>query len=66
MRPNLSMEKIASALAALGTSAFMVACGGADKPANTPVDATETARRQSQSKRANLKQHQALPHEDDG
>jgi len=42
MRPNLSVENIAGALAVLGTSVLMAACGGGDKPANTPVNATET------------------------
>jgi hypothetical protein len=41
MRPNLSVEKIAGALAVLGTSVLMAACGG-DKPANAPVNSTET------------------------
>jgi len=40
MRPNLSVEKIAGALAVLGTSVMMAACGG-DKPANTPVNSNE-------------------------
>ena len=42
MRPNLSVEKIAGALAVLGTSVLMAACGGGDKPANTPVNSSET------------------------
>lgn len=42
MRPNLSVEKIAGALAVLGTSVLMAACGGGDKPANAPVNSTET------------------------
>src|SRR5258706_16307731 len=37
MRPNLSVEAIAGALAVLGTSVLIGACGG-DKPANAPVD----------------------------
>jgi hypothetical protein len=41
MRPNLSVEKIAGALAVLGAGVMMYACGG-DKPANTPVNSTET------------------------
>ena len=41
MRPNLSVEKIAGALAVLGTSVLMAACGGEEKPANAPVHATE-------------------------
>jgi hypothetical protein len=41
MRPNLSVEKIAGALAVLGTSALMAACGGESKPANVPVSSTE-------------------------
>ena len=41
MRPNLSVENIAGALAVLGTSVLMAACGG-DKPANTPVNSSET------------------------
>ncbi len=41
MRPNLSVEKIAGALAVLGTSALMAACGGDAKPANVPVSSTE-------------------------
>lgn len=42
MRPNLSVEKIAGALAVLGASVLVAACGG-DKPAQTPVDAKEVA-----------------------
>jgi hypothetical protein len=42
MRPNLSVEKIAGALAVLGTSALIAACGG-DKPPMSPVDAQEVA-----------------------
>jgi hypothetical protein len=42
MRPNLSVEKIAGALAVLGTSVLMAACGGDNPPANTPVNANET------------------------
>jgi hypothetical protein len=38
MRPNLSVEKIAGALAVLGTTALMTACGGETKP---PVNANE-------------------------
>ncbi len=38
MRPNLSVASIAGALAVLGTSAALAACGGGDKP---PVNATE-------------------------
>ena len=41
MRPNLSVEKIAGALAVLGAGVMMYACGG-DKPANAPVNSTET------------------------
>jgi hypothetical protein len=41
MRPNLSVEKIAGALAVLGAGVLMYACGG-DKPANAPVNSTET------------------------
>ncbi|MCW5837465.1 MAG: hypothetical protein KIS78_34045, partial [Labilithrix sp.] len=41
MRPNLSVEKIAGALAVLGTSVVMAACGGGDKPAESPVTSTE-------------------------
>src|SRR5262245_39497257 len=40
MRPNLSVEKIAGALAVLGTTALISACGGGDKP---PVNANEVA-----------------------
>jgi hypothetical protein len=41
MRPNLSVEKIAGALAVLGTAALISACGGGDtKP---PVNANEVA-----------------------
>jgi hypothetical protein len=43
MRPNLSLEKIAGALAALGTGVLISACGGGDKPASSPVEATEVA-----------------------
>ncbi len=39
MRPNLSLESIAGALAVLGTGVIMAACGG-DAP-KTPVDAKE-------------------------
>jgi hypothetical protein len=43
MRPNLSLEKIAGALAVLGTSVIM-GCGGGDKPAASPdVKANEVA-----------------------
>ena len=42
MRPTISLQQVAGALAVLGTSAFMAACGGAPKPAATsPVQATE-------------------------
>ena len=41
MRPNLSVENIAGALAVLGTSVALAACGGEAKPAETPVNATE-------------------------
>ena len=43
MRSDLSVQKIASVLAALGTSAVISACGGGDaKPeANSPVNANE-------------------------
>jgi hypothetical protein len=46
MRPNLSVEKIAGALAVLGTSVMLAACGGEEKPAQSPADAvkaTETS-----------------------
>ncbi len=42
MRNQLSFQNIAGALAALGTSAALVACGGADKPAEMPAAPTET------------------------
>lgn len=42
MRPNLSVENIAGALAVLGTSVLMAACGGGDKPPTSPVNSTET------------------------
>jgi hypothetical protein len=43
MRPNLSVEKIAGALAVLGTTVLM-GCGGGDKPAASPdVKANEVA-----------------------
>ena len=42
MRPNLSVEKIAGALAVLGTSVLMAACGGDNKPAESPVKSSET------------------------
>jgi hypothetical protein len=43
MRPNLSLEKIAGALAVVGTSVLM-GCGGGDKPAASPdVKANEVA-----------------------
>ena len=35
MRPNLSLEKIAGALAVIGAS-VIVGCGGGDKPAVSP------------------------------
>lgn len=38
MRPNLSLEKIAGALAVLGTTALMTACGGDAKPPTNPSD----------------------------
>ena len=38
MRPNLSLENIAGALAVLGTGVIMAACGGDPK---TPVNANE-------------------------
>lgn len=38
MRPNLSLETIAGALAVLGTGVIMAACGGDPK---TPVNANE-------------------------
>lgn len=41
MRPNLSIEKISGALAVLGTVAVIQACGDS-KPANSPVNGTET------------------------
>jgi hypothetical protein len=40
MRPNLSVEKIAGALAVLGAAALVTACGGETKP---PVNANEVA-----------------------
>ncbi|AKV03036.1 Transcriptional regulator [Labilithrix luteola] len=43
MRPNLSIDKIAGALAVLGTSVLMGACGGESKPAEAPVSGTEVA-----------------------
>src|SRR5687767_4619769 len=43
MRPNLSIEKIAGALAVLGTSALIASCCGSDKPADTPVKANEVS-----------------------
>jgi hypothetical protein len=39
MRPNLSLETIAGALAVLGTSVILAACGGEDP--KTPVNANE-------------------------
>ncbi|HSO32707.1 MAG TPA: hypothetical protein VLT33_09325 [Labilithrix sp.] len=39
MRPNLSLESIAGALAVLGTGVIMAACGG--EAPKTPVDAKE-------------------------
>lgn len=39
MRPNLSLETIAGALAVLGTGVIMAACGGEDP--KTPVNANE-------------------------
>jgi hypothetical protein len=41
MRPNLSFEKIAGALAVLGTGVIMAACGG-EEP-KTPVNANEVS-----------------------
>ena len=43
MRPNLSLTNIASTLAALGTSAVIVACGGDSKSSDTPANATPSA-----------------------
>ena len=43
MRPNLSLTNIASTLAALGTSAVLVACGGDSKSSDTPANATPSA-----------------------
>ena len=40
MRPNLSLESIAGALAVLGTGVIMAACGGDSKPA---VNANEVS-----------------------
>ena len=40
--PNLSVAKIAGALAVLGTSVVISACGGSDPPAQTPVNAADT------------------------
>ena len=43
MRPNLSLEKIAGALAVIGTSVIM-GCGGGDKPPASPdVKANEVS-----------------------
>ena len=42
MRPNLSLEHIASTLAALGTIA-LVGCGGAEPVAQTPVESVQVA-----------------------
>ena len=39
MRPNLSLESIAGALAVLGTGVIMAACGG--EPPKSPVNATD-------------------------
>lgn len=41
MRPNLSLETIAGALAVLGTGVLMAACGGEDP--KTPVNANEVS-----------------------
>jgi hypothetical protein len=41
MRPNLSLESIAGALAVLGTGVIMAACGGEDP--KTPVNANEVS-----------------------
>lgn len=41
MRPNLSLESIAGALAVLGTGVIMAACGG--EPPKTPVNANEVS-----------------------
>ena len=42
MRADLSVQSIATVLAALGTSAVITACGGDAKPdPNSPVNATE-------------------------
>lgn len=38
MRPNLTLTGIASALAVLGTTTALVACGGGDKPAVNATD----------------------------
>ncbi len=42
MRPNLSLESIAGALAVLGTGILMAACGG-EEPAKSPVNANEVS-----------------------
>ena len=42
MRPNLSLEAFAGALAIIGTTA-LVGCGGDAKPADAPSNATTTA-----------------------
>lgn len=42
MRPNLSIESIAGALAVLGTGVLMAACGGPEAP-KTPVNSTEVS-----------------------
>jgi hypothetical protein len=41
MRPNLSLESIAGALAVLGTGVLMAACGGQEP--KTPVNANEVS-----------------------
>src|SRR5688572_28786673 len=43
MRPNLSVEKIAGALAVLGASVLITACGGDEKKPNTPVNGSEVS-----------------------
>ena len=43
MRPNLSLPALATTLAALGTSAILVACGGDTPASNTPSGGSSAA-----------------------
>ena len=42
-RPNLSIDALSGALAILGATAVVAACGGGETKPNTPVDANEVS-----------------------